>query len=76
MSLGKELRLRMKMLEEVKRDYEDRDYDIARYVNPRRELLRDSQKFDNKGHARGKSSYSGVPASALSVWCDGMQGDA
>ncbi len=73
-TLGKSIKLRMKMLKEVKRDYEDRDYDIARYVNPRRELLKDSQRFDNKGMARGKDSYSGVPSSALSIWVDGMQG--
>ncbi len=72
--LGEQIKLRMKQLEEVKRDYETRDYDIARYVNPRRELIRDSQKFDNKGYARGKMAYSGVPNSALSVWADGMQG--
>ncbi len=73
-TLGAKLRLRMKQLEEVKEKYEDRDYDIARYVNPRRELLRDSMRFDDKGEARGKGSYSGVPSSALSVWVDGMQG--
>ena len=73
-NLGKTIKLRMKQLQEIKQDYEDRDYEIARYVNPRRELLRDSQRFDNKGEARGKDSYSGVAGSALSVWADGMQG--
>ena len=73
-TLGKTIKLRIKQMEEVRRDYEDRDYEIARYVNPRRELLRDSQRFDNKGEARGKSSYSGVANSALGVWADGMQG--
>ncbi len=73
-TLGARLRLRMKMLEEVKDFYEDRDYDIARYVNPRRELLRDSQKFDDKGAARGKMAYTGEPSSALGIWADGMQG--
>ncbi len=73
-TLAENIRIRMKQLEEEKRWYEDRDYDIARYVNPRRELLRDSQRFDNKGEARGKGSYSGVPSSALSIWVDGMQG--
>ena len=74
MSLGSDLKLQLKNAEEVKRDYEDLLYDIARFVNPRRELLKDSQKYDNKGYARGKDSYSGVPNSALSVWADGMQG--
>jgi hypothetical protein len=73
-SLAQDLRLQLRQAEEVKRDYEDRLYDIARYVNPRRELLKDSQKYDNKGLARGKDAYSGVPNSALSVWADGMQG--
>jgi len=73
-NLASKLRLRMKQLEEVKQLYEDRDYDIARYVNPRRELLKDSQRYDDRGKVRGKRSYSGVPSSALSVWVDGMQG--
>ena len=68
------IRLRMKQMQEVKDKYENRDYDIARYVNPRRELLRDSQRFDDKGEARGRMAYSGIPASALSIWVDGMQG--
>lgn len=73
-SLGETIRLRLKQLEEVKRDYEETWSDIGRYVNPRRELIRESQKFDNKGEGRGKGAYSGVPMSALSVWVDGMQG--
>lgn len=73
-SLGASIRLHMKQLEETKEVYSDRDYDIARYVNPRRELLKDSQRFDDKGKARGKMGYSGIPSSALSVWVDGMQG--
>ncbi len=73
-TLGQTIRLRMKQLEEVKSDYEQRDYDIARYVNPRRELIKDSQRFDDKGAMRGKVAYSGAPSSALSVWSDGMQG--
>ncbi len=73
-TIGAKIRLRMKMLEEEKEFYESRDYDIARFVNPRRELLRDSMRFDDKGEARGRMSYSGVPNSALSIWVDGMQG--
>ena len=72
--LAKDLKLHLKRCEEVKNDYEDLLYDIARYVNPRRELIKDSQRYNNKGMARGKDSYSGVPNSALSVWVDGMQG--
>ena len=73
-TLGETIKLRMKGLECVKQDYEDRDQLIARYVNPRRELLKDSQKFDNKGERRGKSAYTGEPSSALGTWVDGMQG--
>lgn len=73
-TLGEKILLRMRQLEEVKRDYEARDYDIARYVNPRRELLKDSQRYDNKGFPRGKQAYSGLANSALGIWCDGMQG--
>lgn len=72
--LGQDLKLQLRQMEEVKRDYEDKLYDIARFVNPRRELLKDSQRYDNKGLTRGKDSFSGVPNSALSVWADGMQG--
>ena len=53
---------------------QDRDELVARYVNPRRELVRDSQRFDDKGERRGRRAYSGIPASALSIWADGMQG--
>ena len=72
--LGQQILLRMSQLEEVKNRYEGRDYDIARYVNPRRELIRDSQRFDDKGKARGKQAYTGEPNAALSTWADGMQG--
>ncbi len=72
--LGAQIKLRQKQMEDVRRDYEDRDADVARYVNPRRELIKDSQRYDNKGDARGKKSYSGVPSSALGIWADGMQG--
>ncbi len=73
-TMSAQIRFRMKQMEEVKKFYEDRDYDIARYVNPRRELIRDSMRFDSKGEPRGKMAYSGVPSSALGIWADGMQG--
>ena len=73
-TLPETIRLRMKQLEEEKQWYEDRDYNIAKYVNPRRELIRDSQRYDDKGEERGKMSFTGVPNSALSIWADGMQG--
>ncbi len=73
-TLGEKIKLRQKQMEEVKNDYEDRDAEVARFVNPRRELLKDSQRYDNKGDVRGRKSYSGVPSSALGIWTDGMQG--
>jgi hypothetical protein len=66
--------LRMKQLEEAKKDYEPLIYDAARYVNPRRELIKDSQRFDKRGQRRGKDIYDGTPASALGIWRDGLQG--
>ena len=53
-NLGDKLIQRMKQLEDVKQDYDERDYNIARFVNPRRELIEDSQRFDDKGKERGK----------------------
>jgi hypothetical protein len=73
-TLGDKIMLRWKQMKRVKEPYDDRDYQIARYVNPRRELIKDSQKFSEKGSRRGKDAYAGEPSSALSVWCDGMQG--
>jgi hypothetical protein len=73
-TLGEQIKLRQKMMEDVKNDYEDRDADVARFINPRREIIRDSQRFDNKGDRRGKGSYAGGPSSALGIWVDGMQG--
>jgi len=57
-NLGDKLIQRMKQLEDVKQDYSERDYNIARFVNPRRELIEDSQRFDDKGKERGKDSVS------------------
>ena len=73
-TLGNETLLRMKRMETVKQDYEDLHEDIGRLVNPRRELIKDSQRFDQKGERRGKDIYDGTPQSALNTWADGMQG--
>lgn len=73
-SLGNEILLRMKRMEQVKKDYEDLHEDIGRLVNPRRELIKDSQRFDQKGERRGTNAYDGTPQSALGIWADGMQG--
>jgi hypothetical protein len=64
----------MKQLEQVKEDYEDLIELAAKFVNPRRELIKDSQRFDLKGKKRGKSIFDNTPSSALGVWRDGMQG--
>jgi hypothetical protein len=66
--------LRQKQLEEVKWDYEPLIQDAARFVNPRRELIRDSQRYDKKGRKRGKDIFAPSPAAALATWRDGMQG--
>ena len=73
-SLGNEILLRTKRMERVKHDYEDLFKDIGTLVNPRRELIKDSQRFDTKGQRKGKGVYDGTPQSALNTWADGMQG--
>lgn len=65
---------RMKQLEKVKEDYEGLISLAAKFVNPRRELIKDSQRYDLKGKKRGKDIFDASPASALGVWRDGMQG--
>jgi hypothetical protein len=69
-----DLLLRMRQLEEVKDDYEDLIELAAKYVNPRRELIKNSQRYDEKGKKRGKDIFDPTPASALGIWRDGMQG--
>jgi len=64
----------MKHHEEVKRDYEPLLEDITKFVNPRRELIKDSQRFDKKGQRRGRDVFDGTPNAALGIWRDGMQG--
>ena len=75
MSRGEDLLKWLKTeLEPVKLDYEGLFADIAKFVNPRRELIKDSQRFDKKGQRRGRDVYDGTPNSALGIWRDGMQG--
>ncbi len=73
-SLGQQILLRMAQMKMVKDDYEDLWEDIGKLVYPRRQLIRDSQRFDQKGERRGTFAYDGTPQSALNVWADGMQG--
>lgn len=62
-------------METIRRDYENGLWtDIARFVNPRRENIKDSSRFDLKGQRRGKDAYDGTPLGALNTWSDGMQG--
>ena len=65
---------RMKQLEAVKEDYDELISLAAKYVNPRRELSKDSQRYDKKGQKRGKDIFDPSPAAALEIWRDGMQG--
>ncbi len=73
-TLGQQLKLRQSQLEEIREPYENGWGDVTRLVNPRRELIRDSQRFDEKGDARGRRAYTGEPQAALGIWADGMQG--
>ncbi len=66
--------LRQKQLEEVKLDYEPLQQLAAKYVNNRRELMRDSQRYDKKGQKHGKDIFDSSAALALADWRDGMQG--
>ena len=72
--MANDILLRMKQMEEVKEFYIDLWGDIGRYVNPRRELIRDSQRWDDRGKRRGRLSYDGTPNGALNIWANGMQG--
>ncbi len=72
--MANDILLRMKQMEEVKEFYIPLWGNIGRYVNPRRELIRDSQRWDDRGKRRGKKVYDGSPNAALGVWADGMQG--
>ncbi len=72
--MANDILLRLKQMEQVKEDYLGLWEYIGRYVNSRRELIRESQKWDKKGQYRGKKSYSGVANAALNIWVDGMQG--
>jgi hypothetical protein len=66
--------LRQRQLEEVKWDYEPLQQAAAKYVNNRRELMRDSQRYDKKGQKHGRDIFDSSAALALATWRDGMQG--
>lgn len=73
--LGQIIMLRQSSMEEVREPYETGMWqDLGRFVNPRRENIRDSQRFDEKGQRKGKSSYDGTALGSLNTWADGMQG--
>lgn len=66
--------LRLRGMQDVRRDYENLWYDICRFVNPRRENIKQSDYTKQKGQRRGKDCYDGTPLGALNTWADGMQG--
>lgn len=66
--------LRQRQLEMVKWDYEPLQQLAAKFVNPRRELMRDSQRYDKKGQKQGKDIFDSSGSLALATWRDGMQG--
>jgi hypothetical protein len=62
-------------METIREDYESGLWDdIGRFVNPRREDIRESDLRNTKGQRKGKSAYDGTPLGALNTWADGMQG--
>ena len=73
--LGQKILLEMAKRAEIRRDYEDGLWVwITKFVNNRRERIKDDQRTDDKGQMYGKDSYDGSPAAALGIWRDGMQG--
>jgi hypothetical protein len=76
--LGQKILLQMKVMAEERRYYEDGLWEhITKFVNPRRELIKDDQRSDARtqpGQRFGTYSYDGSPNSALGIWRDGMQG--
>ena len=75
MSVGQSILLQMSKMIEIRRYYEDGLWrDITRFVNPRREDISDSSRYNMKGQRFGKDVYDGTPKSALAIWADGMQG--
>ena len=72
---AKKILERQKMMEEVRKPYEDGLWnDITKFVNPRREDISISTLDNLKGQRRGRKVYDGTPGGALSTWADGMQG--
>lgn len=73
--LGQQILLQIAEMVEIRQFYEDGLWVwITKFVNNRRELIKDSQRTDDKGQMFGKDSYDGSPAAALGIWRDGMQG--
>jgi hypothetical protein len=72
--LGQAIISRLDQLKKVRLFYESLWRDIARFVNPRRENIRQTDLTLPKGQRRGKGAYDGSPNGALNVWADGMQG--
>ncbi len=74
-TIGQRILQQMAKMAEIRRFWEDGLWkDITRFVNPRREDITDSSRFNQKGKHLGKDVYDGTPKSALGIWSDGMQG--
>lgn len=73
-ALAQNIITRLGQLKKVRLYYEALWREIARFVNPRRENIRQTDLNLAKGQKRGKDSYDGSPNGALNVWADGMQG--
>ncbi len=75
LTLPQQILQRQSKMETIREDYENGLWvDIARFVNPRRENIKEADKFNIKGQRKGRSVYDGTPLGALNTWADGMQG--
>jgi hypothetical protein len=75
MPIEQDIMLRQSKMEEIRKDYEDGLWvDISRFGNPRREDIKEHDKFNIKGQRKGKSVYDGTALGSLNTWADGMQG--
>lgn len=74
-SIEQKIIQRQSKMQTIREDYENGLWvDIGRFVNPRREDIKDAARFNLKGQRKGRSVYDGTPLGALNTWADGMQG--
>ncbi len=75
LTLPQQILQRQSRMEEIRRDYENGLWcDITRLGNPRREDIKEADKFNIKGQRKGRNVYDGTALGALNTWADGMQG--